>query len=404
MESRFLSGLACLGSNGRKQSARVPSYSAADSELRPCSDIAGHPSPPFGFPPGPVRKPETQLSGELPGQGIAAAGGKGDKWAKPGLLKTVWPVVWARRLDLFNLVLGLGLVVVVVVFEFKYEMSQGSGTLAAEGRAPSSYPALNDRKTVGLVTFEEHAVTPFKGPSQSSTFNTFKFEFLNRLKDRLQNVDLRVQIMDANNITAQVISLNQPTAQAFVNLDECIEFCRKVNEYVYQTYCVKHPKRFFAFATLPTQNGKAAAAELERCVNEYGFVGAMINGYTATPDPTKGLYLDDKQYDPLWEVSEVLQKPIFIHPRVPKASDLNVLGDIPILHGAPYGFGRETVEHVLRIMYAGVFDRFPKLKVCLGHSGEGLSWILPRTDATFRMYTPGMDDMLNIPSKHVVSD
>ena len=198
--------------------------------------------------------------------------------------------------------------------------------------------------------------------------------------------------MDANNIAAQIISLNQPTSQAFIKLEDGVAFCRKANQFVYENYCMKYPGRFFAFATLPTQHGQAAAEELERCVQEYGFVGAMINGFTAAADPTKGLYLDDRQFDVLWEVSERLQKPIFIHPRVPLASNLQILEDIPILHGAPYGFARETVEHVLRLMYSGVFDRFPKLKICLGHMGEGLSWILPRTDTTFRMYTKGKRD------------
>lgn len=263
-------------------------------------------------------------------------------------------------------------------------------TLALEGRPESVFEAANTaRKRAWLITFEEHAVTPFPTPGKSVTFNTFIPSYLEGLKARLQDIDLRVQIMDANNIAAQVVSLNQPTAQAFVKVEDGVDFCRKANQFVYENYCLKHRGRFFAFATLPTQDGKAAAEELERCVKEYGFVGAMINGFTATGNPTRGLYLDDRQFDVLWEVAERLQKPIFVHPRVPLTSNLQVLQDIPILHGAPYGFGRETVEHVLRLMYAGIFDRFPKLKVCLGHMGEGLSWILPRTDSTFRLYTKG---------------
>jgi 2,3-dihydroxybenzoate decarboxylase len=195
--------------------------------------------------------------------------------------------------------------------------------------------------------------------------------------------------MDANNIGAQIISLNQPTAQAFVDVVQATEFCQKANQFVYDNYVVKYPGRFFAFATLPTQNGMAAAKELERCVKEYGFVGAMINGFTETADPERGLYLDHPQFDVLWEVAERLQKPIFIHPRVPLPSNIRVLEDIPTLHGAPYGFARETVEHIFRIMFTGVFDRFPRLEICLGHMGEGLSWILPRTDTTFRMYSDG---------------
>ena len=252
-------------------------------------------------------------------------------------------------------------------------------------------PVDSVRKHARLITLEEHAVTPFNPKSKTSTtFTTFKNEFVSGLKERLENIELRLKVMDANSIGAQIISLNQPTAQAFVQVEEALEFCQKANQFVYENYCQSYPDRFFAFATLPTQNGAAAAKELERCVKEYGFVGAMINGFTNTADPTKALYLDDPQFDALWEVSERLQKPIFIHPRVPLASNVKVLEDMPVFHGAPYGFARETVEHVLRLMYSGVFDRFPQLKVCLGHMGEGLSWILPRTDTTFRMYTQGL--------------
>ncbi|KEF58357.1 uncharacterized protein A1O9_06283 [Exophiala aquamarina CBS 119918] len=264
--------------------------------------------------------------------------------------------------------------------------SQAS-TLRLEGRPESLFtPVSSVRKNARLITLEEHAVTPFPTPTISTTFATFQGDFVAGLKDRLGNIDLRLKVMDANNIGAQIISLNQPTAQAFIKVEEAVEFCQKANQFLYQSYCQRHPDRFFGFATLPTQTGQAAATELERCVQEYGFVGAMVNGFTNTTDETQGLYLDDPQFDALWEVSERLQKPIFIHPRVPLQSNLKVLHDMPILHGAPYGFARETVEHILRLMYSGVFDRFPKLKVCLGHMGEGLSWILPRTDTTFRMY------------------
>lgn len=265
-----------------------------------------------------------------------------------------------------------------------------TSTLDIEGRPPSLFPPADlNRRVAKLITFEEHAVAPFPTPATSVTFETFHPAFLKGLKDRLVDIELRVQVMDSNNIAAQIISLNQPTAQAFTDVEECKVFCRKANQFVYENYCKAYPSRFFAFATLPTQNGQAAAEELERCVHEYGFVGAMINGFTATVSPTEGLYLDDRQFDVLWEVAERLEKPIFIHPRVPLASNIKVLQDIPILHGAPYGFARETVEHTFRLMYTGVFDRFPKLKICLGHCGEGLSWILPRTDTTFRMYTKG---------------
>ena len=79
----------------------------------------------------------------------------------------------------------------------------------------------------------------------------------------------------------------------------------------------------------------------------------------------------------------------FLYPRIPLVQNMQVLKDMPIFHGAPYEFGRETVKHCLQLMYADVFDRFPGLKIALGNMGEGLSWILPRTDSTFRLYTKG---------------
>ena len=271
-----------------------------------------------------------------------------------------------------------------------------------ESHHPSqSPPTAPFRKTARLICLEEHAVSPFPVPSTSSTFNIFQPSYINGVKDRLSNISHRIAVMDANNIGAQVISMNQPTAQAFTDLAQQVEWCRKSNDFVFESYCQAHPSRFFAFATLPTQSGQAAAEELERCVTKYRFVGAMINGFTNTSDPMRGLYLDDPQFDVLWSVAERLQKPIFIHPRVPLTSNIRVLEDMPVFHGAPYGFGRETCEHLLRIMYAGVFDRFPGLKVCLGHMGEGLSWILPRTDSTFRLYSKGTSAFLSSSSTDV---
>jgi predicted TIM-barrel fold metal-dependent hydrolase len=261
--------------------------------------------------------------------------------------------------------------------------------MALESRPPERLHA--GRKTTRLVTIEEHCATPFVVPVTSATWSQFLPEYLAGVKVRLGDVDKRLEIMDINGIAAQIISLNQPGAQAFTDISQAVEYCQKVNHFIYENYVQKHPTRFFAFAALPTQDGNAAAVELERCVKEYGVVGAMVNGYTVTSNYKEGLYLDDPQFDALWDIAERLDKPIFLHPRTPLLSNIQPLADIPIMHGAPYGFGRETVEHAIRIMYHGVFDRFPNLKIVLGHMGEGLSWVLPRTDSTFRLYTTGTE-------------
>ena len=203
-----------------------------------------------------------------------------------------------------------------------------------ESHHPSQSPSTSKfGKTARLICLEEHAVSPFPVPSTSSTFGLFKPSYINGVKDRLGDIAHRVKVMDEHNIGAQMISMNQPTAQAFTNLEDQVAWCQKSNDFVFENYCQKYPQRFFAFATLPTLNGTEAAKELERCVMKFGFVGAMINGFNNTTDSTKGVYLDELQFDALWRVAQELQKPIFIHPRVPLASNMKVLGDKPVLHG-----------------------------------------------------------------------
>jgi gamma-resorcylate decarboxylase len=274
---------------------------------------------------------------------------------------------------------------------------QSSREQNLEAHHPSQNPSTTGfRKTAKLICLEEHAVSPFKVPTTSSTHTIFQPEYINGVRERLSDIEHRLKVMDANNIGAQIISMNQPTAQAFTALHEQLEWCRKSNNFVYEYYCKAHPRRFFAFASLPTHSGEESAKELARCVTQYGFVGAIINGFTDTPSPNLPFYLDNPMYEPLWEVAASLAKPIFIHPRVPLSSNMQVLHDIPILHGAPYGFARETAEHVMRLMYTGLFERHPTLKILLGHMGESLSFTLPRTDSTFRLYTPSAQG----PKKH----
>ena len=249
---------------------------------------------------------------------------------------------------------------------------------------------LRPRKLSPLIALEEHISVPYDVPATSKTWTLFEPKFMEDLKARLGDVDLRLKIMDYHNIAAQIMSLTQPTTQSFSDAAQAAAFAKKSNEFLYQNYVVKHPKRFFGFAALPTQDGKLAAQELERCIKEYGFVGAMINGWTATDDPEVGKYLDSPDMEPLWDVAEKYETPIFLHPRSPVLSSMRNLDDYPALAGPTYGFGRETVEHCLRLMCSGLFDRHPKLKIVLGHMGEGLSWILPRTDARLRLYKQGL--------------
>ena len=122
------------------------------------------------------------------------------------------------------------------------------------------------------------------------------------------------------------------------------------------------------------QDVPAAIAELERSIKELGFVGAMVNGHT------HGVYLDDARYDPFWERIQALDVPLYLHP-----TDSFVLPYV--LEGAPellkptWEWNFETSSHFLRLLFSGVFDRFPKLRIILGHMGETIPYHLWRFDS-----------------------
>jgi predicted TIM-barrel fold metal-dependent hydrolase len=141
-----------------------------------------------------------------------------------------------------------------------------------------------------------------------------------------------------------------------------------------------HPKRFAAFAALALQNPEKAAAEFERCVRKLGFKGALVHG------TTKGVFLDDPQFTPLFEAAQALDVPIYLHPSPPpKAVQEAYFGGLPgqlgfFLATAAWGWHVETGTHCLRLMASGLFDRFPKLRIIIGHMGEDLPFSIARAE------------------------
>jgi predicted TIM-barrel fold metal-dependent hydrolase len=230
------------------------------------------------------------------------------------------------------------------------------------------------------ITVEEHFVTPgfLAGPGK---------HFIEQLRNRgprgvkfgeqLQDVgDKRIAEMDAAGIDMQVLSLNSPgveQAEAAEQLSAAIDS----NDFVLETV-KKHPKRFAAFAALPTAVPDKAADELERRVRQQGFKGTLINGHT------RGRYLDDKFFSPILERAQTLNVPIYLHPTIPPKAvvEASYGGFSPavtaMLSGGGWGWHIETAVHLIRMIVGGVFDRYPKLQVVVGHLGEGIPFMLPR--------------------------
>ena len=180
----------------------------------------------------------------------------------------------------------------------------------------------------------------------------------------------RIRQMDADGIDMQLLLLSSPGVQT---LEEslAIELAAMSNERLSEA-TRKYPKRLAGLAAVAPQNPKAAADELRRAVIKLGLKGLVINSHT------NGEYLDDRKYWPILECAEALDVPIYIHPRDPSPQLGGPLGIPGFLVG--WAWALEVGTHAIRLIGAGVFDEFPKLKIVIGHMGECIPFLLPRLD------------------------
>jgi predicted TIM-barrel fold metal-dependent hydrolase len=189
----------------------------------------------------------------------------------------------------------------------------------------------------------------------------------------------RLRLMDEFGMQMMILSLNAPAVQAIHDPKKADEVARKANDYLAEQV-KKRPDRFQALAALPLQDPDLAARELERCVKQLGMVGALANGFSQIGDPNTIAYLDEKQYWPFWDVCNALDVPFYLHPRNPLPQDSRIYKDHGWLMGPIWAFGHETAVHALRLMGSGLFDKYPKLQIILGHMGEGLPFNIWRVD------------------------
>lgn len=234
----------------------------------------------------------------------------------------------------------------------------------------------------GKIAFEEHLAVEetvsnakaFAG--DSGRWDDFTLELLDVDEKRLA-------FMDKTGIEFALLSLNAPGLQAILDTEEAIEIARKANNHIAGAV-TRHPGRYAGLAALPMQEPAAASAELERCVNELGFKGALVNGFTQKNEPDTAIYYDIPEYRDFWATVSGLDVPFYLHPRMQIPAQARNYEGHPWLMSSPWGFAVETSIHALRLCGSGVFDDFPNLKIILGHLGENIPFALWRVDARMR--------------------
>jgi predicted TIM-barrel fold metal-dependent hydrolase len=228
----------------------------------------------------------------------------------------------------------------------------------------------------GKIALEEHvAIEATLGDSQ-----VFGSHVWQDLGPRLLDVqDTRLREMDKHDIEMMILSLNAPAVQAIHDTKQAIAVARQANDALASEVC-KRPDRFASFAALPMQDPEAATAELTRCIKQLGMVGALVNGFSQVGIPDNVTYYDLPQYRPFWRTVEALDVPFYLHPRNPLPSWTKFYDGHPWLLGPNWAFAAETAVHALRLIGSGLFDQHPRLKMVLGHLGEGIPVQLWRID------------------------
>jgi predicted TIM-barrel fold metal-dependent hydrolase len=223
-----------------------------------------------------------------------------------------------------------------------------------------------------IIAIEEHFWTPELVALRRSVerVNPKAVERLGELGE------LRLAEMDAAGIDLQVLSEAEPGAQNLAP-DQAVPLARASNDLLFEAV-KRHPGRFAGFATLPTSDPAAAAQELERAVKTLRFCGAMVHG------SSRGHFLDERRFWPIFESAQALEVPIYLHPCTPQPAVFETYyKDYPLLGRAALGFAIEMAVQAMRLVVSGVFDTFPRLRIIVGHLGEGLPFLLWRADDTY---------------------
>jgi 5-carboxyvanillate decarboxylase len=189
--------------------------------------------------------------------------------------------------------------------------------------------------------------------------------------ERLQDLGpRRIADMDERGIDRQIIALTSPGTQIF-GKDQAVAMAVLANDQLAEA-CRKYPTRYTGMIAVAPQDPAHAAKEIERGA-KLGFKAVIINSHT------HGEYLDNPKFWPILEAAYAYHLPIYLHPNTPPKAMIAPMLEAG-LDGAIFGFGVETGMHALRMITAGVFDRFEKLKVIIGHMGEALPFWSYRLD------------------------
>lgn len=278
--------------------------------------------------------------------------------------------------------------------DFLRGLTFAGASTAVPASAVMPGPDAATRRPLGKIAMEEHFMVPDFMDYFAETYPNINADIAHLAPGALMDFgDRRLAVMDENRVDFSVLSLAGPGVQAEKAAEIAQSKAKAVNDFL-AGEIQKRPARYGGFAHLSMHNPARAADELERCVRELGFQGALINGQT------NGEYLDLDKYSVFWERVAALETPIYLHPGNPVDHPATFSGHSE-LWGPVCSWAFETATHALRLVFAGVFERYPKARLILGHGGETLPFSLWRFDSRWLVCNRGGRTLPNPPSFYI---
>ncbi|KAF4628330.1 hypothetical protein G7Y89_g9818 [Cudoniella acicularis] len=239
----------------------------------------------------------------------------------------------------------------------------------------------------GTIAVEEAIIDPAGLASLSqwqsllSPGNTPKLT-MSAHETRLLDIhDKRLQSMDDEGVEYMLLSLTSPGCQGEADPVKAAKMAVEANDYL-SGEVKKNPARFGALAALSMHDADEAAKELKRAVKELGMFGGLVNDFQSTGLEGAGKeYFDTEKYDPFWAMVQELDVPIYFHPRYRIKQDLEPETQYGVrkhLLGAGVSFHLDLSFHVYAVCSSGILDRYPGVKLVVGHLGEGIPFNLWR--------------------------
>jgi 5-carboxyvanillate decarboxylase len=219
-----------------------------------------------------------------------------------------------------------------------------------------------------------------------------------RVRDQLLDIGAgRIDVMNVSRIDMQILSVTAPGVQVF-GAATALALARDANDALVAAIA-ENPARLAGLAAVAPQAPAAAAAELERVARLPGICGLIINSHTC------GEYLDAPKFRPILEAAEALDLPLYLHPREPSPAMVAPFLDYG-LYFAGWGFAAEAGLHAMRMIMSGVFDRYPQLKIVLGHMGEAIPFWLQRIDNRYQLQVNigAVQKLARLPSEYFLQN